>query len=113
MNNRIKELRTQLKLSQKKFGEAIGLTSTGICDIESGKTKTITEGNIMLICKTFAVNENWLRTGEGAPFASYEHRQDLTDLEKEILTKFHLLDSAQQKAVETIINGLYLQHNQE
>lgn len=68
MNDRIKYLRAKiLKLSQESFGEKIGLSKSGISNIENG-IRNVTEQHIKLICSEFNVNENWLRTGEGIPF---------------------------------------------
>ncbi len=108
MNARLKELRSLLNLTQADMGKQLGLTATGISDIERGKTGGITEGNIKLICRTFHVNEEWLRTGEGNPLLNeYAHRQDLSDLEKDILTKYNLLDNADKQVVSAIIDRLY------
>jgi len=52
-------------MNQSEFGSRIGLTTSAISDIERGKVKTITEGNIKLICREFNINEEWLRTGRG------------------------------------------------
>lgn len=66
MNTRIKELRNYLNLSQKEFGNTIGLRSS-ISDIELGKAP-ITERTIIAICSKFNVNEKWLRFGKGEMF---------------------------------------------
>lgn len=66
MNTRIKELRNNLNLSQREFGNAIGLRSS-ISEIENGKAP-ITERTIIAICSKFNVNENWLKTGNGEMF---------------------------------------------
>jgi len=65
MNERMKLLRLKQKMSQTEFGSHIGLTTSAISDIERGKVKTLTEGNIKLICREFNINETWLRTGKG------------------------------------------------
>ncbi len=67
MNNRIKELRKHLKLTQAKFAEMIGLKATAIGLYESGD-RNITEQTIMLLCSIFNVNEEWLLTGNGEMF---------------------------------------------
>ena len=62
MNTRIKEIRKSLNLTQKEFGNAIGLKSS-ISEIELGYAP-ITERTIIAICSKFNVNEQWLRTGK-------------------------------------------------
>ena len=66
MNTRIKELRNFLNLSQREFGNAIGLRSS-ISEIENEKAP-ITERTIIAICSKFNVNEDWLRYGKGEMF---------------------------------------------
>lgn len=67
MNTRLKELRKKLKMTQKEFGEKIGLTNAAISDIEKGKT-TLTERNQNLICEKFNVNKEWIEKGTGDMF---------------------------------------------
>lgn len=63
INDRIKELRLKMNMSQEEFGRRIGLSKSGISNIESG-ARGIRERHIKLICSTFNVNESWLKTGE-------------------------------------------------
>lgn len=74
MNNRIRELRKTLGLSQKDFAQKIGLKQNAISYMEKNGT-TVTEQNIKSICSQFSVNENWLRTGSGKPFLECEKKQ--------------------------------------
>ena len=61
MNNRVKEIRLTLKLTQKQFAEKIGLKQTSYSDIENNKAP-LTERTIIAICYKFNVNDEWLRT---------------------------------------------------
>lgn len=67
MKERIQKLRRTLGLSQEAFAERIGIKGGAISHIESGR-RNITNYNITSICREFGVNEQWLRTGEGAMF---------------------------------------------
>ena len=67
MNNRFKQIREELNLSQEEMGEAIGITRSGISNIESGK-RSVSERHIKLLCSAYNVNKHWLRTGEGEMF---------------------------------------------
>ena len=67
MNQRIKQLRRILDLTQQDFAERIGLKQNSIALIESGK-RNISNQAVLSICRTFSVNGTWLRTGEGEIF---------------------------------------------
>lgn len=75
-NQRIKQLRENLGISQEKLGETIGLSKSGISSIESGN-RSVTEKHIKLISTCFNVNENWLRTGDGNMFNSMSEDEEL------------------------------------
>ena len=64
INQRIKELRKQLRYNQKDFGKKIGIGQAGVSWIEQDGN-TVTDQNIRMICETFNVTETWLRTGAG------------------------------------------------
>ncbi len=64
MNNRIKELRLDLGLSQEAFGKQIKIRRSSVSKIETGENSP-SDQTISLICKEFNVNEEWLRTGAG------------------------------------------------
>ena len=64
LENRIKELRKKTGLNQADFGKRIGITKSSVSKLELGENSP-SEQTLMLICKTFGVNEVWLRTGEG------------------------------------------------
>ena len=67
MNARLQTLRKMLKLSQKDFGEKLGVSRDVINNAELGRVdmKPIFVSHL---CSTFNVNESWLRTGEGEMF---------------------------------------------
>ena len=79
MNQRIKELRKILGLSQEEFAAQLGLTRGAITNIEHNKTEP-KPLLVQLICKEFKVNEIWLRTGVGDPFQKKERSQEMTEL---------------------------------
>ncbi|MBP3702894.1 MAG: helix-turn-helix transcriptional regulator, partial [Lachnospiraceae bacterium] len=63
---RIRLLRKKLNLSGEKFGEAIGLTRSGVSGYESGRREP-TDSVIKLICKTWNVDYFWLTEGANVP----------------------------------------------
>ena len=64
MNERFKEVRKTLGLTQSEFGKSLGISNTAISKIEKGENN-VSESNIIPICREFGVNEEWLRTGVG------------------------------------------------
>lgn len=73
MHERIKKLRKVLDLTQREFGERIGVKPNTIATYEIGRNEPI-DAVISLICREFNVNERWLRTGEGGDAAMFVQR---------------------------------------
>lgn len=68
MEQRLKELRKTLGLTLREFGEKIGLSLTGVAELEHGRS-AMQERHIRLICAAFPrVNAEWLRSGDGNMF---------------------------------------------
>lgn len=65
MNERIKQLRKHLHLSQEEFGSRLGISGPSISKIESGINNP-SESTLKLICSTYHVYYLWLSTGQGA-----------------------------------------------
>lgn len=67
MNERIKELRKCLKLTQEEFASKLDLSRNFIAQIES-RTKIPSERTIKDICRIYKVNYQWLTNGLGEMF---------------------------------------------
>ena len=67
MNERIKELRKALDLTQTEFANRIGSVQNTITGYETGR-RIPSNQVIALICREFNVSEEWLRTGTGEMF---------------------------------------------
>lgn len=78
MNGRIKELRKAMNLSQEKFGELLGITKSGVSDIESGRRK-VTDQHIIMLTNN-GVNEEWLRTGKGSMFVPKSKDEEIAEM---------------------------------
>lgn len=76
-NQRIKELRLKLGLSQAKFAKAISISNGYIAGLELGN-RNVNDRLIKLICITFNVREEWLKNGSGNMFN--EEPNQLADL---------------------------------
>lgn len=67
---RIKSVREALHLSQREFGEKLGVSRDVISNIEYGRVRP---KRLLLqhLCQMYKVNEHWLETGEGEMFDEY------------------------------------------
>jgi len=90
---RIKELRSLLKLSQRQFARRIFVSQTLVNEIELGKRKINTR-ILHLISYKFSVNMEWLKEGRGDMFFDTPAPQDAR-LEH-IIDIFHRLDKPLQ-----------------
>ena len=77
---RFRELRKSLGMTQEEWGNIMGMSRSGIADIEAGR-RNVTEKHIKLICsnpiKGNYVNESFLRTGEGEMLKSLTRQQEI------------------------------------
>lgn len=97
MNTRIKAVRTQLDMTQDKFAAKMGVKKNNIACYETGKSKP-SDSVITLICRTYNVNEDWLRTGVGEMFVQRSREEEMaayfgrlmggncTDIERAIIS---------------------------
>jgi transcriptional regulator with XRE-family HTH domain len=97
--DRIRLVRKTLGLKQGEFALRIGLTQTALSMIELGKT-TLTDKNIKLICATFAIDEDWLRTGNGEMYGVE------SPYEKELLETFGKLTADTQEFILEMARNL-------
>ena len=64
IGDRVKVLRTSLRLSQKAFGDRISISAPSVARIESGENNP-SEQTQRLICQEFNVSYAWLKEGKG------------------------------------------------
>jgi DNA-binding XRE family transcriptional regulator len=118
MNNRIKDLRKDLGLTQDEFAKKIDLSRNYINLIEMGK-KIPADRTIRDICRTFSVNENWLTTGEGKMYLPQEDEEaayvselllgsdnELYSIIKAIMKTYSELGEKEKKVLESFAKDL-------
>lgn len=66
MKDRFKFIRDALDMSQREFGESLGVSRDVISNIEYGRVEP-KDLIIQHVCEKYKVDEHWLRTGEGDP----------------------------------------------
>jgi transcriptional regulator with XRE-family HTH domain len=80
VNERLKAVRTALKLSQRDFSKGIYTAQSAYARMETGETK-VNNRIIALVCYTYGVNEDFLREGKPPIFS------DTPDIKVENLYK--------------------------
>jgi len=114
IGERIKTLRKELKFTLENFGLRLGITKSALSMLESGKNNP-SEQTIMLICREFNVNEEWLRNGTGEMFNTSSGNQALDELRKEfnlddfsikLIKAFSELTDKQRASVKNLIENL-------
>lgn len=80
MKDRIRDIRkNHLKLSQKEFASKLGMSENYIWMIEKGE-RTPPDRTISDICRTFGVDEIWLRDGIGEPFREKSQEEHIAEV---------------------------------
>lgn len=95
MNERLKILRSTLKLTTREFAKVINLSGGAITNMEKG-VRNITDRVISDICREFNVNEEWLREGKGEMFIEpdtfsldeYLKQRKVSELEADIVKAY-------------------------
>lgn len=85
MNERIKELRKTLGLTQQEFADKIGVKRNTIAQYEIGRNPPI-EAVINSICREFHVNGSWLRDGTGEMFEMRSQEEELAAFFGDVLS---------------------------
>ena len=123
MNERIKELRKAMGKSQEEFGKILGITKSGVSDIESGRRNVTEQHTIML--KRENINEEWLRNGNGEMFMPETKDEQIShmlsdvlkcedsDFKKRLIIALSKLDDAGWEALEKFIDSIAIQNQEE
>ena len=84
MNERVKELRKYLGLTQDKFGEKLGIKKSAVSKIEKSENG-VTDQMFKSICREFNVNEEWLRDGVGEMFVKRDKLQIISEFADDMI----------------------------
>lgn len=88
-NERLRFVREELSLSQAEFGEIIGLSRSGVSEIEAGR-RNVTEKHIKMLTIQPVdgkyINEEWLRSGEGTPFKKLSKEEEIASYVEDLLS---------------------------
>ena len=95
LKDRIKTLRKVLDLTQQEFADKLGIKRNTVATYETGKSNP-SDAAVLLICKTFNINEEWLRTGKGEMFKEIQPDSEYMKAARDICSNN---DEAAMKAV--------------
>ena len=106
LNERIREVRKYLGLSQKDFAEKVGISQRSVSWGEQ-PGNNVPDSTIKSLCIVFRISEAWLRTGEGEMLEQpetfsldqYLKERGCTALEMEIVKAYFELDAATRQKI--------------
>ena len=101
MNERIKQLRKKLGLTQQSFADQLGVKRNTVGQWECG-VNAVTDLALTSICLEFNVNEEWLRTGNGDIFNKNDRNTDIAKLTKQLLNEES--DSFKNRFISVLAN---------
>ena len=103
INDRFRDVRKACKKTQEEWAVILGLSRTGVADIESGR-RNVTDKHIKLLCIESIdgknINETWLRTGEGDMFEPMSRGETIAQFAGELMKDED--DSFRRRLVEAL-----------
>lgn len=117
MNERIKELRKHLGLTQQEFADKLGVKRGTVANYELIRNEP-SNSVVSLICREFNVNETWLRTGEGEMFVQLSRNEEISlfmgsvltgekdEFKRRLISALSKLDESQWEALEALALNL-------
>ena len=118
MKDRIKKLRKSLDLTQREFGDRIGIKGNSIANYELGRNEPI-DAVLSLICREFNVSEEWLRYGTGDMFVEQTRDEQIAafvgrlqanendSFKKRFLSMLSALDASEWEVLEKMVLMLH------
>ena len=86
MKDRIIILRKELGLTQKQFGERIGVQRGTVTNYEIGRNIP-TETVRLMICREYGVKREWLETGIGEMFEEKSRQEQVKEISEKYLNE--------------------------
>lgn len=121
MNERIKSVRKDAKLTQTEFGERIGASRAMIASYEGGAVVP-SDSILKLISKEFNVSYPWLKTGEGNMYEPMPEESSLDHMKKvysslperliSLIDALEKVDPEWQKTLDAAFDELERRHRE-
>ena len=107
-NERVRELRKALGLTQTEFGDRVSVSQGHLTSVETG-ARAVTDKFIKLLHLEFGASELWLRTGEGEmfddqgdEFDAVARQLNLNEFQRHLLRVVYEMPIEQQRLVRDI-----------
>lgn len=126
INERFRIVRKALEMNQAEYSKVLGITRSGINEIENGR-RNVTDKHIKLLCikpiNGKSINEEWLRSGTGEMFKQHPlsdevgyYVEDLLeydgegnpfyDMIIEMMKKYHELDAKSKVVIREYFKSI-------
>ena len=85
INERFRELRIACDKTQTEWSKILGLSRSGVSDIEAGR-RNVTEQHLIMLSNwnEKPINIEWLRTGSGEMFRELNRQQEIAKLSADL-----------------------------
>ena len=119
INERFIELRKACRKSQTDFSKVLGLSRSGVADIETGR-RNVTEKHLIMLSNwdEYNVNIDWLRTGKGDMFLPDEtdtlelirKEYGLTDTQFKFVANFLRLPENEKDIIFNFLESIFTEN---
>ena len=117
---RIKKIRTTLELSQKSFGDKLGVTDATVSGWESGR-RTPTEAALVSMCREFNINYPYLIKGLGDMFSDLPEtlldevaaEYKLDELDTLLVKRYMQLSEDKRKVIKDYLLSVFINEKGE
>lgn len=111
IGKRISQIREDLNMSREKFGNAIGINSDVIYNIEAARNKKLNEPLLLSLCTQYGINKEWLFYGKGNKYSKSEQslvdelaqKYNLNAFGKQIIQTFLEMSETERNVLENFI----------
>lgn len=121
INDRLITLRKACRLNQAQFAKVLGLSRSGVADIETGR-RSVTDKHLLMLqyWESYNVNIDWLKTGRGEMFLSNEtdtleslrQEYNLTDHQFNFISNFLRLPPNEKDVIFNFLSSVFVNENE-
>ena len=120
MHERLKQLRKILGLSQREFGEKLGITDASVSRLEKGE-RNPSDQTLKSICREFNVNWAWLTEGLGDMFSDLPEtlldevadEYKLDELDTLLVKRYMQLSEDKRKVIKDYLLSVFVNEKGE